>query len=643
MELKEDYEDEGMFNSEQISELMAKNKPLDELTSLTSFGSIRLDKDNKPQLNSVGEQSILNEDLGKSFLESNPSQEDEDLPRDYLGLPVHDSNKFDKFSAFQSHPAFRSQDRDSFRKFAFEPTETRTIPVNFEPESKELRESDLNYFDELIFQDSLDKFNSHEVNKPREVHLDPAVIMSKEQTMENDLNFIDKTYFNPLGAEEITLDKSPEKDVQTMSISEDPKLTSEASKSLVDKRSKSSLKSNLPSVEESLQKKTDLKEAKNIEKVLKTTKKKDKLRLSTEGTALEYVRKLRKMSNSSQTNATHPSEMLGKHLQDRMIAATSNLAENNVGRGAGSEEEEGEEGQVVNYTDVKKYKPPDLEKYLRGEVRDLLLSKIIYNDHDIVAIWKPYGLPMFPNSLPQKRDRYKIKYSMECFLPDIAAKVGCEKLYEIHRLDSTTTGVVLYAKTKDMELKLRKLFSERKVKKNYLAICNGTPQTESGILDIPIGDAKVGDRVRKTLRPDYNSSKIITNKKSSSLSSDSAVTEYTTLATQGNASFVSTQMQSGRKHQIRIHLGLGLGTPILGDHKYSYATQLGKPQKVMGDILERLNLKKSKSRHLPIYLHARRITIPEILPDGNNLVIVATLPHFFSKTLSKLKLKSKKF
>ena len=102
-------------------------------------------------------------------------------------------------------------------------------------------------------------------------------------------------------------------------------------------------------------------------------------------------------------------------------------------------------------------------------------------------------------------------------------------------------------------------------------------------------------------------------------------------------------MHTGRKHQIRLHLGLGLGTPILGDHKFSYPTEIGKPQKIHGDILLKLKLKKTKSRHLPIYLHARRITVPNILPNGNDLVVVATLPHFFSKTLQKLKLKTKHY
>ena len=121
------------------------------------------------------------------------------------------------------------------------------------------------------------------------------------------------------------------------------------------------------------------------------------------------------------------------------------------------------------------------------------------------------------------------------------------------------------------------------------------------------------------------------------------VSIFQVLATSGNASFVQTEMVTGRKHQIRLHLGLGLGTPILGDSKYSHPDKMGPPQKVMGDIVAALKIRKSKARHLPIYLHARRITLPDILPNGRNLVITANLPHFFSKTLQKLHLKSKRF
>ena len=77
-----------------------------------------------------------------------------------------------------------------------------------------------------------------------------------------------------------------------------------------------------------------------------------------------------------------------------------------------------------------------------------------------------------------------------------------------------------------MNPSLRKLFSERKIEKTYLAICNGTPQAESGVIDIPMGEAKIENRMRMTLRPDYSSSKIISNKKTVGKKSESAITEY---------------------------------------------------------------------------------------------------------------------
>jgi len=188
---------------------------------------------------------------------------------------------------------------------------------------------------------------------------------------------------------------------------------------------------------------------------VKTSKKKEKARLATEGTALEYVRKLRKMTDST-SSSTHPKDMLGKHLQDRMLSAAANLQRADTVKKVNSRDVEEDGAETVdNYVDVKKYKPPDLLKYTRLEVKDVLLSKIIYDDHDIVAVWKPYGLPMFQSKKTVLKKMKNMTHSMECFLPDIAAKVKCETLHEVHRLDATTTGVLLYAKTKEMELKLR--------------------------------------------------------------------------------------------------------------------------------------------------------------------------------------------
>ena len=160
-------------------------------------------------------------------------------------------------------------------------------------------------------------------------------------------------------------------------------------------------------------------------------------------------------------------------------------------------------------------------------------------------------------------------------------------------------------------------------------------------------------------RPDYSKeiSQAISNKKTSQRERLEAVTDYKVLSNFNSAALVQCNMSTGRwikamdqtlfnilflrKHQIRLHLGLGLGTPILGDHKYSYPDVLDKPQKVKGDIVARLRLQPSKTRDLPLFLHARRIVIPGVLPE-RDLVITANLPHFISKTMKRLRLKADK-
>merc|ERR1719397_335483 len=365
------------------------------------------------------------------------------------------------------------------------------------------------------------------------------------------------------------------------------------------------------------------------------------------GAALEYVRKLRKMEEQANTAPVFP---LGTNLQDRLMAATTHLKPTARLRGSVEEEEEGSKSKELYH--VKRYSPPKLATYTSLEMQELLASKVIYNKHDIVALWKPYGMTMFntPGQQPlttgkrgkEKKDEVTGKLlAIETYLPFLADKLGCNALHEVHRLDATTTGVLLIAKTTAMRDTLKKLFAQRKVEKTYLAITNGVPKAAEGIIDIPVGEGKIGERFRMTLRPDYSreKSRAITNKKTSQRDSLEAVTEYKVLSNFNSAALVQCNMSTGRKHQIRLHLGLGLGTPILGDHKYSYPDILDKPQRVKGDIVARLRVQPSKTRDLPLFLHARRILIPGILPE-NDLVITANLPHFMSKTMKKLRLKA---
>ena len=83
-------------------------------------------------------------------------------------------------------------------------------------------------------------------------------------------------------------------------------------------------------------------------------------------------------------------------------------------------------------------------------------------------------------------------------------------------------------------------------------------------------------------------------------------------------------------------LGLGLGCPVLADHKYSSVIYNGKPQKVHGDILQRLRVRESRSRDLPILLHAKRLLIP--MENEKQVKIECSLPHHFVRLMKALKL-----
>ena len=95
--------------------------------------------------------------------------------------------------------------------------------------------------------------------------------------------------------------------------------------------------------------------------------------------------------------------------------------------------------------------------------------------------------------------------------------------------------------------------------------------------------------------------------------------------------------ETGVRHQLRVHMSEALSCPVLGDHKYSHDDKYA-PQKLPHDMLDRLGIKQSKVRNVPMHLHAASISIPGFGEDGNDLMILSPLPEFFRYTLKKLKI-----
>ncbi|XP_028396417.1 mitochondrial RNA pseudouridine synthase Rpusd4-like [Dendronephthya gigantea] len=270
----------------------------------------------------------------------------------------------------------------------------------------------------------------------------------------------------------------------------------------------------------------------------------------------------------------------------------------------------------------------------RNKILQGLLKSVIYNKHDIIAINKPYGLTVQGNS--------NTPISLTEMLDDFANAKGLKNRPRLaHRLDRDSTGVLLLAKSEGAAQYLGEVFRERKVKKTYWSVVVGSPNEEEGHIRIPLKEQTVNGRFKITLSEEEISDEYDTDCKP-------AHTRYKVLAKNRNTcSLLELQPVTGYKHQIRVHLAQGLGTPVLGDHKYSSEKQ--QPQVIPLRLLQMLgfsgvpNTQSGKRKIqawqralIPLHLHAKEIMLDDL--ETKPVIIRAPLPEFFTETLSSLKL-----
>ncbi|CAB3985679.1 RNA pseudouridylate synthase domain-containing 4 [Paramuricea clavata] len=270
----------------------------------------------------------------------------------------------------------------------------------------------------------------------------------------------------------------------------------------------------------------------------------------------------------------------------------------------------------------------------RNKILQDLLRSVIYNKHDIIAVNKPYGLTVQGNS--------NTPISLTELLEDFANAKGLKhKPRLVHRLDRDCTGVLLLAKSESSAQYLSEAFRERKVKKTYWSVVIGSPAQEQGDISVPLKEHAVNGRFKITLSGDETLHPNATD-------SRPAYTRYNVLAQNRNTcSLLKLQPTTGYKHQIRVHLAQGLGTPVLGDHKYSSEKQ--QPQVLPLRMLQMLGFKGVENAQsgkrkiqawqralIPLHLHAKEITLDGL--ESKPVIIRAPLPDFFTETISNLKL-----
>ena len=214
--------------------------------------------------------------------------------------------------------------------------------------------------------------------------------------------------------------------------------------------------------------------------------------------------------------------------------------------------------------------PPPLER-----------SRLLYADADVAAVDKPAGVPSQPTLTTDRGT-----------LPELVSALLGAPVTLVHRLDRDTSGVTVFARTPAAAAALAAAFRDGTPEKTYLALCARAPAPREGRLEAALGKdpARAGLR-----RVDPRG--------------EPAATRWRTLRDGPLAALVEARPETGRTHQIRVHLA-HLGAPLLGDARY------GGPRRV-GEL--------SVPR---VLLHARRLEVAHPV-TGARLVLEAPVPDDF--------------
>ncbi|WP_227367551.1 pseudouridine synthase [Halomonas sp. M20] len=175
--------------------------------------------------------------------------------------------------------------------------------------------------------------------------------------------------------------------------------------------------------------------------------------------------------------------------------------------------------------------------------------RVLYQDKELVAVYKPSGLLVHRTALAKGETRFTLQILRD--------QLG-QRVYPVHRLDRPTSGILLFALTSEMASALAAQFSAQQVQKRYLAVVRGIgPEQEC--LDWPLREED--GRRPKAEMPEQPARTEI--RRLDSVELPIAIDRYP----QARYSLMETNPLTGRRHQIRRHLSRR-GYPIIGDAKH---------------------------------------------------------------------------
>lgn len=253
---------------------------------------------------------------------------------------------------------------------------------------------------------------------------------------------------------------------------------------------------------------------------------------------------------------------------------------------------------------VQVYLPPASPSGLEPEPMELA---IIYEDEELLVLNKQAGLVVHPGA---GHPRGTLVNGLLAHCPGIRGVGGLERAGLVHRLDKDTSGAMVVAKTEKAHRLLSLQFKERRVAKDYLALVWGLMREDKGLLELSLGrDPR--DRLRISTR---------------SRRTREARTVWEVLARLGKTTWLKAKPETGRTHQIRVHLA-SMGHPVVGDSLYGgksgwKALCSGEDRQVLGKVGRQL-------------LHAWRLCFDHPL-SGKRVCFQAPIPDDLAWVLQAL-------
>ncbi|MCD5028430.1 RluA family pseudouridine synthase [Enterococcus asini] len=262
-----------------------------------------------------------------------------------------------------------------------------------------------------------------------------------------------------------------------------------------------------------------------------------------------------------------------------------------------------DERVMVNGTTVKanyKVKAGDQVTIIVPEPTVLELTpeniplEIVYEDEDVAVVNKPQGMVVHPSA---GHPNGTLVNALLFHIQNLSSINDVIRPGIVHRIDKDTSGLLMIAKNDFAHESLAKQLKEKTSLRKYVALIHGVIPHEKGVIDAPIGRSKTDRKMQAVIEE-----------------GKPAVTHFQVLERFADFTLVELQLETGRTHQIRVHMKY-IGYPLAGDPVYGPKKTLpGKGQ----------------------FLHAQVLGF-EHPRTGEFLTFTAPLPEVFQKTLEKLR------